>query len=67
MTSYYLAPQSWDSSSYRDVYTQDQIDQLPEDWNADADDCDYIGDFETEAEAIAEAKQNPDWASEMRP
>lgn len=66
MNSYYLAPQSWDSSNYREVCTQEQIDQLPEDWNADADDCDYLGDFETEAEAIAEAKKNPDFASEMR-
>ena len=66
MASYYLAPETWDSSSYRDVYTQEQIDQLPDDWNASADDCEYLGDFKTEAEAIAEAKQNPHFASEMR-
>lgn len=64
MTSYYLAPKTWDSSSYRDVYNQDQISQLPEDWDASTEDCDYLGDFETEADAIAEAKQN--FSSEMR-
>jgi hypothetical protein len=66
MNYYYLAPQSWDGTGYREVYTQEQIDDLPEDWDADADECDYLGDFETEAEAIAEAKRNPDFASEMR-
>jgi hypothetical protein len=66
MNTYYLAPRSWDSSSYRDVYTQEEIDRLPDDWNATADDCDYIGDFDTVDEAIAEAKQRPEWAREMR-
>ncbi len=66
MKNFYLAPTTWNSSSYRDVYTQDDINQLPDDWNADADDCDYLGEFETVDEAIIEAKKNPAFASDMR-
>jgi hypothetical protein len=66
MDSYYLAPQSWDSDGYREVYAENHIHSLPHDWYASADDCDYIGDYETEDEAIAAAKTNPDWAGEMR-
>jgi hypothetical protein len=66
MKSFYLAPAAWDSSNYRDVYTREQIDQLPDDWNADADDCDYLGEFGSVGEAIAKAKQNYNFARDMR-
>jgi hypothetical protein len=67
MTKFYLAPQNWDSDSYRDVYDENDIANLPDDWDADADDCDYIGEFETKEEATAEARKNDDWNNEMRP
>ena len=67
MTKYYLAPQSWSSNGYRDVYNETDIANLPDDWNADADDCDYIGEFENRDQAIAEASQNDKWNNEMRP
>jgi hypothetical protein len=66
MRSYYLAPQNWDSTSYRDVYDDDDIANLPDSWDADAVDCDYIGEFESIEDAIAAAKQNPEWESDMR-
>lgn len=55
MTDYYLAPETWDSSSYRGIYTQDQIRTLPDDWNASIDDCEYLGDHETYDNAIRAA------------
>ena len=66
MTRYYLAPQSWDSENYRDVYDENDIANLPDDWDANADDCDYIGVFKTREDAIAAAKRDPNWAYEMR-
>ena len=67
MTNYYLAPQNWSSDEYHDAYDEDDIANLPYDWDADADDCDYIGEFGTRDQAIAEARKNDDWNDEMRP
>jgi hypothetical protein len=63
--SFYLAPTTWNSSAYRDVYDDDDIKNLPDDWDADADDCDYIGDFYTHEEAFNAAKENTEYASDM--
>ncbi len=66
MSRYYLAPKSWNFESYREVYDEDEIANLPNDWGADSGDCDLIGDFDDRDDAIAVAKRNPDWASDMK-
>lgn len=53
---YYLSPASWDSDSYRDVYTEEEINNLPDDWNASKDDCLFLGYFEDREDAIKQAK-----------
>ena len=64
---YFLSPDSWDRGSYRDVYNEDDIKNLPDDWDADENDCNYIGEFKTKNEAEIEARKNPQWAENMRP
>lgn len=66
LTDFFLAPASWSQESYRDVYFQEDIYSLPYDWEADSDDCDYIGKFATREDAIATARLNPNWACDMR-
>jgi hypothetical protein len=58
MTNYYLSPESWSSDSYRDVYTLRDIKSLPEDWNADEDDCEFLGEFHRRSTAINYARKN---------
>jgi hypothetical protein len=64
--SFYLAPTSWNSSGWRDVYDDDDIANLPDDWNAGIGDCDYIGEFTTHRAAYNEAKKDHNWVADMR-
>jgi hypothetical protein len=63
--SYYLAPATWNQSGYREVYAQDEINDLPDDWNANESDCEYLGDFDNVEEADAAARIDNN--SEMKP
>jgi hypothetical protein len=58
MKLYYLAPKEWNSDSYRDVYNLDQIEALDDDWCSGTSDCEELGYFASELEAIDYAKEN---------
>ncbi|MDY6844507.1 MAG: hypothetical protein SVW57_10500 [Thermodesulfobacteriota bacterium] len=55
---YYLAPEKWDRCGYRGIYTEDQVDNLPDDWDASIADCYYLGDYGSYKEAIHKATDN---------
>jgi hypothetical protein len=65
---YYLSPKSWNSSSWRDVLTAEEIEDLPEDWEASAADCIPLGDFNSAGAAWDAAREiDPDNLNPLRP
>jgi hypothetical protein len=59
-TKYYLSPESWSADCWRDVYTIEEIKNLPDEWCVDETDCICLGEFENVDAAIKYARENYD-------